>query len=120
MTTETNYDPRNLTPHTGKSYKIGNEIFSFNSSGRFYFEGQHPTNHVEGVIPEVIAGLDTRYKEKLQLIFGGQQRHGLVDLIEKCGEEPAVGKILVFALNKEDAKKRDRIGYYSAPLEEIA
>jgi hypothetical protein len=53
-------------------------------------------------------------------MFAGGQRHGLIEFLNQCGEEPAPGKLLVLALSKEEASARDRIGFYTpSPLEEI-
>lgn len=119
MATETAYNSRDVSGLHHHLFKTPSSEFFFDQAGRFYFKGQHEGHAAEGRIPEAVASVDQKYREKVQLFFAGHQRAGLIQFLEEVGEEPQIGKMLVLALNKEDAKRKDRIGFYSESLEVI-
>lgn len=121
ITTEKIYDPSNVKQECGRRYRTQDSLLSFDMAGKFKIEdGYAKGDRAEGTTPEMIAGINSGYKEKVQLMFAGGQRHGLVEFLKQCGSEPAPGKLLVFALSQEEARARDRIGFYTtSPLEAI-
>jgi hypothetical protein len=108
------YDPRDIRAHCGKTYETENSIYSFGVLGTF-----HGRKSIQGVVPELVAGLDKRYSPELEQCFNETNRQGLYDLVMRYGEEPKKGKHLVLVLDATDAAQTERIGFKSSLIRRI-
>ncbi len=115
------YNPLNPPQEKEKFYQAGNSVFYFDKEGRFkIISGDEEGALADGTVPELVVGINPGYKERIQLIFGGNQRHGLKEFMKQHGEELKPGNHLVFVLPKTEAENIDRIGFYSSkPLVEM-
>lgn len=111
---KTEYDPTNVRAHANKTYKTENSTYSFGPLATF-----HGRDSIEGIVPELVAGIDPENNCSVCFLIEEKNRKGLYDFVMENAREPVEGRHLVLVLSEEDAKKTERIGFKSSRLEEI-
>ena len=119
-----NYNPSDIKQHAGATYRTENgSKYYFTLNGQFYGR-----DSIEGIFPEIVAGLDLKHTGKIESAFAGvnysdreilRKRKKLIKLVKRHGERPSEGKHLVLVLRDYDALRTERIGFKSSPLEKI-
>ena len=105
---ETPYNPTDIDQHRGKVYTTRNRTeYQFkHCDGSF-----HGEKSLNGVMPELVAGIHPRHEKRLGRIFSEGSREKLRVFMKKYGEAVTAGKYLVLCLSSDDAEEIGTIGF---------